>query len=78
MSFLVTLILGIIQIVSIVQSVKVQFCGPLTGTHTHDVESFNNKLKMLIKERKGLLPNKRISFINEFLWFEEHGRGNVK
>ena len=33
--------------------------NPQTGVNTQAVESFNNKLKLLIKEKKGVMAKKR-------------------
>ncbi|KAG0425100.1 hypothetical protein DMUE_6057 [Dictyocoela muelleri] len=53
---------------------KYNFVAPITGVHTQNVESFNNKLKLFIKEKRGVWTNKRTDLINEFLWYEYKGR----
>lgn len=52
---------------------KYNFVCPDTGVHTQNVESFNNKLMLKIKEMKGLNDVGRTLFIDEFCfldWFK--------
>jgi hypothetical protein len=42
----------------------------VTGVHTQNVESYNNKIKMRIKAVKGISKNEHCSFLNEFMWKE--------
>lgn len=52
---------------------KYNFVCPNTGVHTQQVESFNNKLMLKIKEMKGLNDVGRSLFIDEFCfldWFK--------
>jgi hypothetical protein len=51
----------------VVPSYKYQFVT-VTGTNTQGVESFNNILKMEIKNMKGVLTEKRGDFLKELSW----------
>jgi hypothetical protein len=48
---------------------KYNFVYPVTGVHTQHVESFTNKLKMKIKESKGVRKQDHTDFLTEFMWF---------
>lgn len=47
---------------------KYNFVDPSTGVHTQNVESFNNKLKLIIKKNKGCGEDKRKDLIDLFLF----------
>jgi len=49
---------------------KYNFVCPVTGTHTQNVESWNNKLKLKIKEMRGLNTVGRSNFVHEFCFLE--------
>jgi len=49
---------------------KYHFVDPNTGTHTQNVESFNNKIKRKSKDRNGIDDDKRKDFLSEFLFLD--------
>lgn len=49
---------------------KYNFLCPSTGIHTQHVESWNNKLKLKIKEMKGLTRIGRNNFVTEFCFLD--------
>lgn len=49
---------------------KYHFVEPTTGVHTQHVESWNNKLKLAIKERKGIIAGQREGFLLEFMLYQ--------
>lgn len=49
---------------------KYNFVCPQTGVHTQNAESYNNKLKLKIKERKGIKEGKHEEFCFEFMWID--------
>jgi transposase-like protein len=51
---------------------KYNFVDPQTGVHTQNVESFNNKLKYFIKQAKGVAHDKRLEFVDFFLFIDLH------
>ena len=51
---------------------KYHFKDPITGVHTQNVESYNNKIKHQIKEVRGLDDDKREDFLKEFMWLDYH------
>lgn len=51
---------------------KYNFVDPLTGVHTQNVESFNNKIKMDIKNQKGVRTNDRPRFLTFFLFIDTY------
>ena len=56
---------------------KYQFRDYVNNVDTQAVESFNNKLKLAIKERKGVIDYKREDFLTEFLWYSMYNSSNV-
>lgn len=48
------------------------------NVHTQNVESFNNKLKLKIKESKGVIRGKHEDFLNLFTWHDIHGNNCVE
>jgi hypothetical protein len=49
---------------------KENFIHPISGIHTQNVESYWNKLKMVIKAMKGVNESKHNDLIDVFLWRE--------
>ncbi|KAG0421694.1 hypothetical protein DMUE_6272, partial [Dictyocoela muelleri] len=49
---------------------KYHFVDPITGVHTQNVESFNNKLKLFIKSQRGCLASQRSELIKYFLFID--------
>ena len=49
---------------------KYHFVDPITGVHTQNVESYNNKIKKRIKAMNGLNEDGRKMFIPEFLFLD--------
>ncbi|KAG0418154.1 hypothetical protein DMUE_6406 [Dictyocoela muelleri] len=47
---------------------KYNFVDRITGIHTQAIESFNNCLKVEIKNRKGVKTNDRDEFLKEFCY----------
>lgn len=56
---------------------KYNFVCSTSGVHTQAVESYNNKLKLFIKEKKGVKAEKRSLLCLEFMFFDKFGRGNI-
>lgn len=50
------------------------FVDPLTGTHTQDMESAWNTLKLKIKAKKGLPTHRLQSFLDEQMWLSHRGK----
>ncbi|KCZ78321.1 hypothetical protein H311_00648 [Anncaliia algerae PRA109] len=55
---------------------KFEFVNNLNEVNTQAVESFNNCLKLVINNRKGILTNNREIFLKEFL-FLFNNKGNL-
>lgn len=55
---------------------KYNFVDPHTGVHTQHVESFNNKLKYVIKLCKGIKSDNRKDFLIEFM-FRDMFKGRI-
>lgn len=55
---------------------KFNFVCPLTGIHTQNVESYNNKIKMGLKKMRGLTEEQRKDYLLEFMWFERKDNSN--
>lgn len=49
---------------------KYEFIDKITGVHTQNVESYNNKLKLGIKKMKGLTKIGRLNFLSEFMFLD--------
>ena len=49
---------------------KYSFVDSLTGVHTQNIESNNNKLKLKIKSVRGLIGSKRADFLSEYNFLE--------
>lgn len=52
---------------------KYNFVCPETGVHTQNVESYNNKIKIELKKRKGMVKEKHEDFLLEFMFKERIG-----
>ena len=53
------------------------FVDPLTGVHTQEIESAWSRLKLKIKEKKGVRPAQLQSFLDEQMWLDNRGEGNA-
>lgn len=51
---------------------KYNFVDVETGTHTQNIESYNNKLKIPIKKMKGIKKTIIDSYLIEFMWNERN------
>lgn len=51
---------------------KYNFVDPITGVHTQNVESFNNKIKMDIKAQKGVRNQDRPRFLTFFIFIDTY------
>ncbi|KCZ74470.1 hypothetical protein H311_04565, partial [Anncaliia algerae PRA109] len=51
---------------------KFNFVDPITGIHTQNVESFNNKLKLFIKNQRGCKADSRNDLCNLFLFLDHY------
>lgn len=49
---------------------KENFVCTETGMHTQNIESYWNKIKIIIKKMKGVLPCKHNDLLNAFMWKE--------
>lgn len=49
---------------------KYNFVDPISGVHTQNVESFNNKIKTDIKTQKGVRRSNRSDFLELFLFID--------
>ncbi|KAG0438980.1 hypothetical protein DMUE_2748 [Dictyocoela muelleri] len=54
---------------------KYNFIDPITGIHTQNVESFNNKSKMSIKMQRGCTNGKHQMLIDYFLFIDTYKAG---
>ena len=53
------------------------FVDPLTGIHTQEVESAWARLKCCIKREKGIRGGESQYFLDEQMWRDWRGAGNV-
>ena len=51
---------------------KYNFVCPITGVHTQNIESNNNKLKRIIKKCNGLSDEGRKAMLLEFMFFNHY------
>ena len=51
---------------------KINFVNPISGVHTQNVESYNNRLKMPIKSMKGIRKSTINNYLIEFMWKERN------
>ena len=47
---------------------KYHFVDPVTKEHTQNVESYNNKLKLALKEKKGIFNDRKQEFCEYFMF----------
>ena len=52
---------------------SIEFVDPVTGTHTQNVESYWNRVKIRFKEMKGCHESQLPSYLDEFMWRERFG-----
>ena len=53
---------------------SVTFVDPTTGTHTQNVESYWNRVKIRFKRMKGCHAHQVPSYLDEFMWRERYGQ----
>ena len=56
---------------------KHNFVDRTTDVYTQANESFNNKIKLFIKEKRGVMKEIHEIFCSEFLLYEWFGRENI-
>ena len=52
---------------------SIEFVDPVTGTHTQNVESYWNRVKIRFKKMKGCHESQLPSYLDEFMWRERFG-----
>ena len=52
---------------------SLEFVDPVTGTHTQNVESYWNRVKIRFKKMKGCHESQLPSYLDEFMWRERYG-----
>ena len=52
----------------------VMFIGPVTGTHTHNIESYRGNTKRKLKRMKGSHVSQYPSYLDKFMWCELFGQ----
>ena len=52
---------------------SIEFVDPVTGTHTQNVESYWNRVKIQFKKMKGCHESQLPSYLDEFMWRERFG-----
>ena len=52
---------------------SIEFVDPVTGTHTQNVESYWNRVKIRFKKMKGCHESQLPSYLDEFMWREHFG-----
>ena len=53
---------------------SVTFIDPTTGTHTQNVESYWNCVKIKLKRTRECHEHQLPSYLDEFMWRERHGK----
>ena len=53
---------------------RYNFVDPVTGAHTQHVESYWNRIKTWLKPKKGVIRANLQSYLNEFIWKDNHAR----
>ena len=56
---------------------SVEFVAP-SGTHTQNIESYWNRVKMRIKRMKGCREIEISGYLDQFMWRERHGDSAVE
>ena len=51
------------------------FVNPRTGFHTQAVEGYWNNAKHKMKRMYGCRSDEATSYLDEFMWFQRHARG---
>ncbi len=52
---------------------SVEFVNSTTGTHTQNVESYWNRVKIKLKRMRGCHKDELSSYLDEFMWKERYG-----
>ena len=52
---------------------SLHFVDPVTGTHTQNIESYWNRVKIKLKRMKGCHAQHLPGYLDEFMWRERHG-----
>ena len=53
---------------------SLHFKDPVTGVHTNHIESYWNRVKVKLKRMRGCHRHQLPSYLDEFMWFERHGK----
>ena len=53
---------------------SLHFKDPVTGIHTQFIESYWNRVKIKLKRMRGCHRDELPSYLDEFMWFERHGK----
>jgi len=53
---------------------SLHFKDPVTGVHTNNIESYWNRVKIKLKRMRGCHRHQLPSYLDEFMWFERHGK----
>jgi len=53
---------------------SLNFRDPVTGVHTNNIESYWNRVKTKLKRMRGCHRHQLPSYLDEFMWFERHGK----
>ena len=56
---------------------SINFVEPITGVHTQHIESYWNRAKVRIKRMKGCHSHQILSYLDEFMWREQHGKSSM-
>lgn len=57
---------------------SVTFVDPATNTHTQNVESYWNRVKIKFKRMKGCHAHQLPSYLDEFMWRERYGLKHIE
>lgn len=52
---------------------SVTFVDPVSGTHTQNIESYWNRVKVKLKHMKGCHAHQLTGYLDEFMWRERYG-----
>ena len=53
---------------------SISFTNSINGTHTQNIESYWNHVKTKFKRMKGVHEDMLMSYLDEFMWRERHGK----